>query len=189
MSKENFYVNKVFKMVEDGMGLVTPWRTLDSADKDFLSFELSFFYFFIYDYKMFSKLDDELRTKILNRFLEKIQASRTNDFKDVKELDKFYERRIFSYFKIRQETQKMGDFGERCADYINTLITFSEKKNVFTGHNVEQAEKELKPQIEQNKYIEELKVLLTISSSPLMVNGVDPTEIPRANTQKNDSLE
>jgi len=45
MSKENFYADKIFKMVEDGMGLVTPWRTLDSADKDFLSFELAFFYF------------------------------------------------------------------------------------------------------------------------------------------------
>ena len=45
MSKENFYVNKIFKMVEDGMALVRPWGILDSADKDFLSFELAFFYF------------------------------------------------------------------------------------------------------------------------------------------------
>lgn len=185
MSKENFYADKIFKMVEDGMGLVTPWGILDSADKDFLSFELAFFYFFIYDYKMFSKLDNKLRTRIVNKFLEKIQTSRPSDFKDVKEVDKYYNKRIFSYLKIRQETQKMGEFGDRCADYINTLITFSEKNNVFTGHTLEQAESELKPQIEPNKYTEELKVLLTVSSSPLMINGVDPTEMPKASGLKN----
>lgn len=185
MSKENFYADKIFKMVEDGMALVTPWRTLDSADKDFLSFELAFFYFFVYDYKIFSKLDNKLRTKILNKFLEKIQASRPSDFKDVKEVDKYYKKRIFSYFKIRQETQKMGEFGDRCADYINILITFSEKNNAFTGHTLEQAESELKPQIEPNKYTEELKVLLAISSSPLMINGIDPAEVPKTSGPKN----
>ena len=185
MSKEDFYADKIFKMVEHGMGLVTPWKTLYSADKDFLSFELTFFYYFIYDYKIFSQLDSQLRTKIVNKFFEKIQASRPSDFKDVKELDLYYEKRIFSYFKIRKETQKMGEFGERCADYINTLITFSEKKNVFTGHSLEQAEKELKPQIEPDKYTEELKVLLTVSSSPLLINGVDPTDMPIANSKKN----
>ncbi|MCK4400906.1 hypothetical protein KAW08_01215 [bacterium] len=38
MSRENFYAEKIFKMVESGMNLVTPWGMLDSADKDFLSF-------------------------------------------------------------------------------------------------------------------------------------------------------
>ena len=184
MSKEDFYAEKIFKMVDHGMGLITPWGTLDSADKDFLSFELTFFYFFIYDYKIFHHLDKQLRTKIVNKFFEKIQTNRPNDFKDAKYLDLCYEKRIFSYFKMRQETQKMGKFGERCADYINTLLTFSEKKNVFTGHSLEQAEKELKPQIEPGKYIEELKVLLTVSSSPLLIEGVVPTEIPMANSQR-----
>jgi len=185
MYKEDFYVDKIFKMVEDGMALVTPWGILDSADKDFLSFELAFFYFFIYDYKMFSKLDNDLRTKILNKFLERIQASRPSDFEDAKEVNKYYEKRIFSYFKIRQEIRKMGEFGERCADYIDTLVSFSEKKNVFTCYSLEQAESELKPQIEPNKYTEELKVLLTVSSSPLMINGIDPTETSKARDQKN----
>ena len=54
MSEENFYTEKVFKMVEDGMGLITPFGVLYSADKDYLSVELAFFYFFIYDYNMFS---------------------------------------------------------------------------------------------------------------------------------------
>ena len=179
MSKENFYADKIFRIVDDAMGLIKPWGLLDSADKDFLSFELAFFYFFIYDYKIFSKLDSKLRASILNKFLEKIQKNRPTDFKDVKEVDKYYEKRIFSYFKIRQETQKMGEFGDRCADYINTLITFSEKNNVFTGHTLEQAERELKTQIEPNKYTEALKVLLTVSSSPLMINGVDPTEFSK----------
>lgn len=183
MSKEEFYANKIFKMVEDGMGLIRPFGILDSADKDFLSFELTFFYYFIYDYKMFCKLDNELRRKILNKFFEKIQASRPDDFKDLKELDKYYEKRIFSYFKIRKETQKMGEFGGRCADYMNTLITFSEKNNVFTGHSLEQAERELNPKIEPNKYTEELMVLLTVSGSPMMVNDIDSTEIPKANNK------
>ena len=177
MSNENLYADKVLKMVEQGMGLIKPWGTLDSADKDFLSFELAFFYFFIYDYKVFSQMDNDLRKRVLNKFLETIQASRPNDFKDAKEVDKYYEKRIFSYFKIRQATQKMGEFGERCADYMNTLVTYSENKNVFTAHSLDQAESELKPHIEPNKYTEELKVLLTVSSSPLMVGGVDPTEI------------
>jgi len=176
MSKEDFYAEKIFKMVEDGIGLITPFGILDSADKDFLSFELAFFYYFIYDYKMFSQLDSGLRKRILNTFLERIQASRPSDFKDIKEVDKYYEKRIFSYFKITQEIQKMGEFADRCANYINTLLTFSEKNNVFTGHSLEQAESELKSQIEPNKYTEELKVLLTVSSSPLMINGVDSTE-------------
>ncbi|MCK4400905.1 hypothetical protein KAW08_01210 [bacterium] len=68
---------------------------------------------------------------------------------------------------------------------MNTLLTFSEKKNVFTAYSLEQAENELKPQIDSNQYTEELKVLLTLSSSPLLIDGVDPTEIPKANSQKN----
>ena len=60
MPTEDFYADKIFKMVESGMGLVRPWGVLDSANKDFLSFELAFFYFFIYDYKMLSKLDSKL---------------------------------------------------------------------------------------------------------------------------------
>tara|TARA_B100000315_G_scaffold172523_1_gene161002 strand:- start:270 stop:986 length:717 start_codon:yes stop_codon:yes gene_type:complete len=176
MSEEKLYAEKVFKMIEDGVGLITPYGTLYCADRDFLSFELAFFYYFIYDYKMFSQLDSKLRKRILNTFLEKIQTSRPDDFKDAKEVDKSYKARIFSYFKITQEIQKMGEFGDRCANYINTLLTFSEKNNVFTCHSLEQAESELEPQIEPNKYTEELKVLLTVSSSPLLIDGVDPTE-------------
>lgn len=179
MSKETFYAEKIFKMIEDAVGLINPFGILYCADRDFLSFELAFFYYFIYDYKMFSQLDGELRKRIVNTFLEKIQASKPDDFKDVKEVDKFYETRIFSYFKITQEIQKMGEFGDRCANYINTLLTFSEKNNVFTCHSLEQAESKLKPQIEPNKYTDELKVLLTISSSPLMINGIDPTELEK----------
>ncbi|MFH1287067.1 MAG: hypothetical protein ABII25_00005 [bacterium] len=185
MPRENLYVEKIFKMVESGMNLVKPWGMLDSADKDFLSFELAFFYFFIYDYKIFNQLDSELRKAIVTKFLEKIQASRPSDFKDVKEVDKYYEKRIFSYLKIRQETQKMGEFGDMCANYINTLLTFSEKNNVFTAYSLEQAENELKPQINSDQYTEELKVLLTVSSSPLLINGIDPTEIPTDDNKKN----
>jgi hypothetical protein len=179
VKKEEFYINKVFKMVEDGMWLINPFGVLSLADKDFLSFELTFFYYFIYDYRMFSQLDRELRVKILNKFFEKIQTSRPQDFKDVKDIDQYYERRIFSYLKIMQGTKKMGDFGVKSANYINTLLTFSEMKNVFTGHTLEQAERELKSQIQPDKYTEELQVLLTISSAPLLINGIDPTEIPK----------
>ena len=178
MLKEEFYINKVFKMVEDGMFLVKPFGVLYYADKDFLSFELAFFYYFIYDYKMFSQLDRGLRTKILNKFFEKIQTSRPKDFEDAEDIGRYYERRIFSYFKIIKETEKMGDFGVKCADYINTLLTFSEMKNAYTGHNLEQAERELKSQIQPDKYTEELQVLLTVSSAPLLINGIDPTETP-----------
>ena len=176
MTKEEFYANKPLKMVKDAEGLIIPFGLLYHADRDFLTFELSFFYYFIYDYEMFSQLDNELRVKILNVFLKKFQSSRPDDFTDMNELDKFYETRIFAYFTIRQNTQKIGEFGDKCADYVNILLSFSEKNNVFTCHNSDQAEKELRPQIEQDKYTHELKVLLTLSSSPLLIDGIDPTE-------------
>ena len=176
MTKEEFYANKPLKMVKDAEGLIRPLGPLFFADRDFLTFELSFFYYFIYDYKMFSQLDNEIRLKILNVFLKKIQSSRPDDFTDLNELDKFYETRIFAYFTIIKKTQKISEFGDKCADYINILLSFSEKNNVFTCHNLDQAEKELRPQIEQDKYTDELKVLLTLSSSPLLINGIDPTE-------------
>ena len=179
VKKEEFYIHKVFKMVEDAMCLVNPLGVLYFADKDLLYFELAFFYYFIYDYRMFSQLDRGLRIKILNKFFEQIQTSRPQDFKDVKDIDQYYERRIFSYLKIMQETEKMGDFGIKCAEYINTLLTFSEMKNVFTACSLEQAERELKPQVQPDKYTEELQVMLTISSTPLLINGIDPTEIPK----------
>lgn len=185
MSKENIYVKKIFRMIEDGVELIRPFGILYCADRDFLSFELAFFYYFIYDYKMFNQLDSKLRNRILKTFLAKIQANRPDDFTDAKEIDKFYETRIFSYFKITQEIQKMSEFGDRCANYINTLLTFSEKNNAFTCCSLEQAKNELEPQIEPNKYTEELKVLLTLSSSPLMINGIDPTETPKISSQKN----
>jgi len=176
MSKEQFYAKKPFKMVKHAEGLITPFGPLYFADRDFVTFELLFFYYFIYDYKMFSQLDNEIRGKILNTFLEKIQSSRPDDFPDLKSINKFYETRIFTYFTITQKIGKMGEFGEKCADYINILLTYSEKNNVFTCHNFDQAEKELKPNIESNKYTDELKVLLTLSSSPMMIHGIDPTE-------------
>jgi len=179
MSKEQFYAKKPLEMVKDAEGLIMPFGSLYCADRDFLTFELSFFYYFIYDYKMFSQLDDKLRGRILNAFLEKICLSRADDFPDLKAINKFYDIRIFTFFTIKQKTEKMGEFSEKCADYINTLLTYSEKNNVFTCHNFDQAEKELKPNIEPNKYTDELKVLLTLSSSPMMIYGVDPTEIDK----------
>lgn len=176
-SQDDIYAEKIFKMVEHGMRLINPVGKLYSADKDFLSFELTFFYYFIYDYKIYSQLDGELRKRILDNFFKKLQSSRSDDFKDINELDNYFEKRIAAYFTIIQEIQKIGEFGDRCANYINTLLSFSEKNNAFTAHNLEQAENELKPQIVQNKYTEELKVLLTVSCSPLMINGIDPTEV------------
>ena len=179
MSEEQFYAEKPFKMVSDAEGLIRPFGPLFCADRDFLTFELLFFYFFIYDYKMFSQLDDGLRGRILSTFVAKIQAGRPDEFPDVKLIDKFYETRIFAYFTITQEIKKMGEFGERCADYINTLLAYSEDHNVFTCHSLAQAERELRPKIASEKYTDELKVLLTVSSSPLMINGIDPTEMDK----------
>lgn len=176
MSKERIYAEKPLEMVKSAERLITPFGPLYCADRDFLTFELTFFYYFIYDYKMFSQLDNALRKKILDKFVEKIQSSRSSDFPDLKAIDRFYETRIFTYFTITQRIKKMGEFSDKCADYINTLLTYSEKNNVFTCHNFDQAEKELKPNIESNKYTDELKVLLALSSSPLLINGIDPTE-------------
>ena len=134
---------------------------------------------------MFSQLDNGIRGKILKLFLEMFHSSRLDDFPEVNELDKFYETRIFTYFTITQNIQKMGEFGERCADYINILLSYSEKNNVFTCHSLDQAEKELLPQIEQDKYTDELKVLLTLSSSPLLINGIDPTESKKDSSSNN----
>jgi hypothetical protein len=185
MTKVEFYANKPIKMVKDAEELIRPFGPLYNSDRDFLTFELSFFYFFIYDYMMFSQLDNEIRPKILDLFLEKIQSSKPNDFPDMKELDKFYERRIFTYFTIKQNIQNMGEFSERCAEYINILLSYSETKNVYTCHNFDQAEKELRPHIEQDKYTDELKVLLSLSSSPLLINGIDPTEYKKESSSKN----
>ncbi len=185
MTKEEFYAKKPMKMVKDVEGLIRPYGPLYHADRDFLTFELSFFYYFIYDYKMFSQLDNEIRGKILNVFLEKFQSSRPDDFPDLDELGKFYETRIFTYFTIIQNIQNMGEFGERCADYINILLSYSEKNNVFACHSLDQAEKELRPQIEQDKYTDELKALLTLSSSPLLINGIDPTESKKDSSSNN----
>lgn len=176
MTQEQLYAKKPLEMVKDAEALIKPFGSLYCADRDFLIFELSFFYYFIYDYKMFSHLDNKLREKILNIFLQKIQANRSDDFPDLKSIDKFYEMRIFTYFTITQKIAKMEEFSEKCADYINTLLTYSEKNNVFTCHSLAQAETELKPKIKPNKYTDELKVLLTLSSSPMMILGIDPTE-------------
>jgi hypothetical protein len=176
MTKEQFYAEKPLKMVKDTEGLIRPYGPLYNADRDFLRFELSFFFFFIYDYKMFNQLESGLREKILQVFLKKVQSSWPNDFRDLKELDKFYETRIFTYFTNTKTIQNIGEFGDKCAGYMNILLSFSEMNNVFTCHNLDQAEKELRPQIEQNKYTDELKVVLTVSSSPLLINGIDPTE-------------
>lgn len=179
MSQEQFYAKKPLEMVKNTECLITPFGPLYIADRDLLTFELSFFYYFIYDYKLFSQLDNELRRKIMNTFLEMVRLSRPDEFPDLKSIGKFYETRIFTYFTITREIGKqgkMGEFVDKCADYINTLLTYSEINNVFTCHNFDQAEKELKPNIEPNKYTDELKVLLTLTSSAIMIHGIDPIE-------------
>lgn len=185
MTKEEYYANKPLIMVHDAESLIKPIGLLNLADRDFLTFELSFFYFFIYDLKIFSQLDNKMRAKILEVFLKKIQTSRPKNFSNLNELDKFYETRIDTYFVITQKIQKFGEFSERCATYINILLSFSEKNNVFTCHSLDQAEKELLTQIEQDKYTDELKVLLSVSSSPLLINGTDPTENRTDGNSKN----
>ena len=185
MTKEEFYANKPFKMVKDAEGLIKPFGPLYRADRDFLTFEFLFFYYFIYDYKIFSQLDNEIRDKILNVFLKKIQYSRPEDFTDFNELAAFYEKRIISFYTIYQNTDKIGKFTDKCAEYINILLSFSENNNAFACHNLYQAEKELRPQIEQDKYTDELKVLLTLSSSPLLINGIDTTEIKKDSSSNN----
>ena len=188
MSKERFYTQKPLKMVKHAEVLINPFGSLYYADRDFLTFELSFFYYFIYDYKMFSHLNNKLRGKILNAFLENIQLNRSADFPDLKIIDKLYEIRVSTYFTITKKVSKMGEFGEKCADYINTLLTYSEKNNVFTCHDLDQAEKVLKPNIEPNKYTDELKVLLTLSSSPMMIQGIDTTERDKDFQRSNEDI-
>ena len=176
MSIEQFYANKPLEMVKDAEGLINPFGPLYCVNRDILTFELSFFYYFVYDYKMFSQLDNDLRENILNTFLERVRSSRSDDFPDLKVIRKFYKTRIISFFSITKQIGKIGEFGEKCADYINTLLTYSEKNNVFTCYSLDQAEKELKPNIEPNKYTSELKVLLVVSSSPMLTHGFDMTE-------------
>ncbi len=183
MSKDDFFAEKIFQMVEQGIALANPFGKLALADRDFLSFELAFFYFFIFDYKIFNSLDKELRSRIVAKFFKKIQENRRDDFKSISEIDPYYEKRIFSYFEITKKISNIGEFGGFCADYINTLLTFSQKKNVFTCYDFIQAEKELKPQIEPDKYTEELKVILTLTSSPLLADGIDPTDVIRTTAQ------
>jgi hypothetical protein len=185
MLKEKFYAEKPFKMVSDTEELIRPFGPLYVADRDFLTFELLFFYYFIYDYKMFCGLDEKLRRNILSTFLAKIQEDRADEFPDVKLIDKFYETRIFAYFTIVQKLQTMGEFSERCAEYINILLSYSEKNNVFTCHSLDQAQRELGPEIEPDKYTAELKSLLAVSSSLLMIDGIDPTENKKERSSKN----
>lgn len=72
----------------------------------------------------------------------------------------------------------MGDFCEQCADYMNTLLRYSEKNKCFTCYNFNQAEKELKEKIEPYWYTDELRKLLIATSSHMLIHGVDPTVEP-----------
>ena len=170
MFNKEFYAQKPFEMTEYAEGLIKPFGVLYCADRDFLTFELSFFYYYIHDYKIYSYFNSDQRRKILDTFLEKIQIDRSDDFSDIEELNDFYEKRIFSFFTMMKDIKTIGEFTEKCSKYISTILSYSEKHNAFTCHTFDQAEKELSIDIEADKYVEELTVLLTLTSAPFLTD-------------------
>lgn len=81
---EESYVQKPIEMIRHAEALINPFNAgLYLVDRELLAFELSFFYYFVYDYKIFHKLDNQLRSKIFDVFLEKIQIITNGNFPDL----------------------------------------------------------------------------------------------------------
>jgi len=173
-----FYVNKPISMIKHADRLIFPLSSLSYSDRNFLKFELLFFYYFVYDYTLFHKLDDQLRLKIMTKFLENVQSFWPDEFHDINILDPFYETRIYTYFGIIQETKSFENFIDKSSEYINIILSYSMENNVFTCHNFELAKKELKPKILffLDLYTDELKEILGQTSYSMMIYGIDPSK-------------
>jgi hypothetical protein len=129
-------VDRIFEMAEATATLPMPFPTYNSN----VRFELLFLFFFLLDYRKFINLDQSLRSKILDVFIERVAAGLTGG--GTKAADALYDQRIGVYYAIMQRTKTVGDFLEPASDYIELLALYASDTGHFPAPNLSVAEME-----------------------------------------------
>jgi hypothetical protein len=134
------------------------------ADRDFAIFELSFYYFFIYDYKVFHKLAPKLRKAIADAFLKRVFSTRKRNFPGLAALDEFFDNRMQAYFAFRKETEKVGAFVSKASDYISALLTKAIANNGYAYGRLSDVP-EIKKNMDSDNYTDLIRQTLMVDSS------------------------
>ena len=120
-----------------------------NENRDFVEFELMFYFYFVYDYKVYHGLDSALRKAISDLFIEYIYNPRKGSLSR-SEFDGFYDNRIGAYFTFVKQSEKKGEFIDRASDYINAMITISINENGYAYGSLDalpEIKKEIVPNI------------------------------------------
>jgi hypothetical protein len=131
--KANKEIDRVFSLAEEAASLLIPIPTFIAE----VRFELLFLFFFLMDYRRFHRLDQVLREKILDVFLERISAELSGgEEKDTVRV--LYEKRIADYFGMIKTAKKMGDFLKPASEYIEAMALYLMEKQHFSSASADQ---------------------------------------------------
>jgi len=128
--KANKEVDRVFSLAEKAASLPMPTPTFIAE----VRFELLFLFFFLMDYRKFYKLDQFLREKILDVFLERISAELSGDQQQKKDIVRvLYDKRITGYFEMIKTARKIKDFLRPASEYIEAMALYLMEKKHFSS--------------------------------------------------------
>jgi|GEM_PF-982525 len=170
--KANRYTSEVIALAESSaaevcnlFAAITHGTIL--TDRDLATFEFSFYYFFVYDYKVFHKLSPRLRRAIGDNFVKRVFVPRRGNFSGLKATDEFFDNRMQAYTQFMEEAEKIGAFVSKAADYINVLVTRGVADNGYAyGRLLDLPQ--IRKGIEPDRYTDLIKQTLTLNSSLLL---------------------
>lgn len=137
-----------------------------NENRDFVEFELMFYFSFVYDYKIYHKMTPTLRNAINKLFIGEILEVRKPNLAKA-ELERLFDNRMEAYFTFVKQSKKVADFLHRASDYINAMLTISIDENGYADGNRNHLHK-IKEVIRPNIHTESIEQTLSLNSGVLL---------------------
>ena len=146
---EKLKAQKYIYQIEEDVKSCAQQIPIFNENRDFVDFEFMFFFYFVYDYRVYHKLKPVLRKAISDLFIEKLHSIRRSSLSK-QSLDGMFNNRISAFFNFIQRSKTVADFLDLSSDYLNILLTVSIDENGYaTGDldNLPKIKEAIKPDI------------------------------------------
>lgn len=165
------YINQIDARTETSLadmshGFITFAHGVVCPDRDFAALELSFYYFFLYDYRILHKLSPRLREAAADVFSDRLMKHRKATFAD-RDLAELFDNRMQAYWRFMKDAKKVGDFTSKSSDYINVLLSISIDQAAYARGRLEDIA-EMRKTISPDLYTDLIHDTLVLNSWALL---------------------
>lgn len=153
---------KYIHQIEEDVKSCAQQIPIFNENRDFVELEFLFFFYFVYDYRVYHKLQPELRKAISDIFIEKLHNIRMSSLSK-QSLDGLFDNRLNAYFTFIQKSRTVADFLDLSSDYLNVLLTISIDENGYATGNLSDLPK-IKESIKPNVFTTLIRDALSLQS-------------------------